>query len=72
MKKLGKKPIVLSKASKKAVAVKARNWSEYSHRFLKLCSDSGNIEASYTLGMVCKSMNLINFPILDFHYYCRV
>ncbi|KAL0447256.1 UNVERIFIED_CONTAM: F-box protein [Sesamum latifolium] len=34
------------------LAVKAQNWSESSHRFLKLCADSGNVEACYTLGMI--------------------
>ncbi|MCL7037311.1 hypothetical protein MKW94_004471 [Papaver nudicaule] len=45
-------PLVLSKASPKLLTVKAKNWSESSHRFLKQCSDSGNIEATYTLGMI--------------------
>ncbi|XP_077250349.1 HCP-like superfamily protein with MYND-type zinc finger [Tasmannia lanceolata] len=45
-------PIVLSKASPKSFAVKAENWSESAHRFIKLCSDAGNLEASYTLGMI--------------------
>lgn len=34
------------------LAVKANHWSESAHRFLKLCADSGNVEACYTLGMV--------------------
>uniref|UniRef100_A0A7N0V1M6 MYND-type domain-containing protein n=1 Tax=Kalanchoe fedtschenkoi TaxID=63787 RepID=A0A7N0V1M6_KALFE len=52
MKSLGMDSVVLEKASKKALTIKARNWSENAHRFLKLCSDSGNVEASYTLGMI--------------------
>ncbi|KAM0003804.1 putative F-box protein [Helianthus debilis subsp. tardiflorus] len=44
--------VVLSKASSNCLAVKTKNWSEYSHRFLKRCSDAGNAEASYTLGMI--------------------
>ena len=44
--------MVLSKASQKTFAIKARNWSESAHRFLKRCSDAGNVDASYTLGMV--------------------
>ncbi|PWA69840.1 F-box domain, cyclin-like protein [Artemisia annua] len=44
--------VVLSKASSNCFAVKAKNWSESSHKFLKRCSDSGNAEASYTLGMI--------------------
>ncbi|KAL0327375.1 UNVERIFIED_CONTAM: F-box protein [Sesamum angustifolium] len=49
---LGLHSLVLSRASKKMLAVKAQNWSESSHRFLKLCADSGNVEACYTLGMI--------------------
>ncbi|XP_051122679.1 F-box protein At1g67340-like [Andrographis paniculata] len=49
---LGLNSLVLSKASRKMVAVKAKNWSESAHRFLKLCADAGNAEASYTLGMI--------------------
>ncbi|KAI3929591.1 hypothetical protein MKX01_025759 [Papaver californicum] len=45
-------PLVLSKASPKLLTVEAKNWSESSHRFMKQCSDSGNIEATYTLGMI--------------------
>nr|DAD34250.1 TPA_asm: hypothetical protein HUJ06_004890 [Nelumbo nucifera] len=48
---LGFHLLVLSKASPKAFAVKVKNWSESSHRFLKQCADAGNIEACYTLGM---------------------
>ncbi|VFQ65042.1 unnamed protein product [Cuscuta campestris] len=49
---LGFQSIVLSKASRKMLAVKARNWTESAHRFLKLCADSGNVEACYILGMI--------------------
>ncbi|XP_076928681.1 F-box protein At1g67340-like [Bidens hawaiensis] len=49
---LGLNSFVLSKASSSCLAVKAKNWSESSHRFLKRCSDAGNAEASYTLGMI--------------------
>ncbi|KAK6116598.1 hypothetical protein DH2020_049704 [Rehmannia glutinosa] len=49
---LGLHSQVLSKASQKMFAVKAKNWSESSHRFLKLCADAGNVEACYTLGMI--------------------
>ncbi|MCL7034907.1 hypothetical protein MKW94_015503 [Papaver nudicaule] len=45
-------PLVLSKTSPKLLTVKAKNWSESCHRFLKQCSDAGNIEATYTLGMI--------------------
>ncbi|KAK8484506.1 hypothetical protein V6N13_108159 [Hibiscus sabdariffa] len=45
-------PLVLSKASPKLFAVKAENWSESAHRFLKSCADVGNVEACYTLGMI--------------------
>ncbi|KAJ1391641.1 F-box-like domain superfamily [Sesbania bispinosa] len=48
---LGLHSLVLSKASHKTFSVKAKNWCDSSHRFLKLCADAGNIEACYTLGM---------------------
>ncbi|XP_042053383.1 F-box protein At1g67340-like [Salvia splendens] len=54
--RLGLTSIVLSKACPEMLAVKAKNWSESSHRFLKLCADTGNAEACYTLGMI--------------HFYC--
>ncbi|XP_021899776.1 F-box protein At1g67340 [Carica papaya] len=44
--------LVLSRASPRAFAMKAKNWSESAHRFLKLCADAGNVEACYTLGMI--------------------
>nr|GMD57815.1 F-box protein At1g67340 [Ipomoea batatas] len=49
---LGFHPLVLSAASQKMLAVKAENWSESAHRFLKLCADAGNFEACYILGMI--------------------
>ncbi|KAJ0896015.1 putative Zinc finger, MYND-type, tetratricopeptide-like helical domain superfamily [Helianthus annuus] len=49
---LGVHSLVLSKASPKTFAVKAKNWSESAHQFLKRCSDAGNVEACYTLGMI--------------------
>ncbi|KAH7857134.1 hypothetical protein Vadar_009362 [Vaccinium darrowii] len=49
---LGLHSMVLSKASTKMLGVSAKNWSESAHRFLKQCADSGNVEASYTLGMI--------------------
>ncbi|XP_047319002.1 F-box protein At1g67340-like [Impatiens glandulifera] len=49
---LSLQPMVLSKASTNILAVKPNNWSDSAHRFLKLCADSGNIEASYILGMI--------------------
>lgn len=49
---LGVHSMVLSKASQKTFAIKAKNWSESAHRFLKQCADSGNVEACYTLGMI--------------------
>ncbi|XP_040988151.1 F-box protein At5g50450-like [Juglans microcarpa x Juglans regia] len=50
--RLGLHPLVLSEAGPKAFAIKAKNWSESVHRFLKLCANAGNVEASYTLGMI--------------------
>ncbi|CAA3029987.1 F-box At1g67340 [Olea europaea subsp. europaea] len=49
---LGLHSLVLSKACEEMISVKAKNWSESAHRFLKLCADSGNAEACYTLGMI--------------------
>ncbi|KAG1330932.1 F-box protein [Cocos nucifera] len=49
---LGLHPLVLSKASTKSLAVRAKNWSESAHRFLKQCADAGNLEACYILGMI--------------------
>ncbi|KAL3644431.1 hypothetical protein CASFOL_009611 [Castilleja foliolosa] len=49
---LGLQSLVLSKACEKMLAVKAQNWSESAHRFLKLCADYGSVEACYTLGMI--------------------
>ncbi|EPS64401.1 hypothetical protein M569_10380, partial [Genlisea aurea] len=49
---LGLSSLVLSKASVRLLAVKAKNWSESAHRFLKLCADTGNVEACFLLGMI--------------------
>lgn len=49
---LGLHSMVLSRASPRTFSVKANNWSESAHRFLKQCSDAGNVEACYTLGMI--------------------
>ncbi|CAM8949993.1 unnamed protein product [Rhodiola kirilowii] len=49
---LGLNSLVLSKASRNALAVRPKNWCESAHRFLKICAESGNVEASYTLGMI--------------------
>ncbi|MFS7971525.1 putative Zinc finger, MYND-type, tetratricopeptide-like helical domain superfamily [Helianthus anomalus] len=50
--KLGLHPFVLSKSCSKALAVRAKNWCEEAHKFLKLCVNAGNIEAYYILGMI--------------------
>ncbi|KAF2302651.1 hypothetical protein GH714_000584 [Hevea brasiliensis] len=50
--RLGLHPLVLSKAGPKTFAIRAKNWSESAHRFLKQCVNAGNTEASYTLGMI--------------------
>ncbi|KAM7508745.1 hypothetical protein LguiA_019198 [Lonicera macranthoides] len=49
---LGLHPLVLSNAGPKTLAVRAKNWSDSAHRFLKRCVTSGSIEAAYTLGMI--------------------
>ncbi|KAJ7299586.1 hypothetical protein O6H91_05G060300 [Diphasiastrum complanatum] len=43
---------VLASAAIPAFAMKAQNWSDGAHRFLKKCADAGNVEACYTLGMI--------------------
>lgn len=50
--RLGFYRTVLSKAGPKIFAIKAKNWSEYAHRFLKHCVNAGNLDACYTLGMI--------------------
>ncbi|PQQ17391.1 F-box protein [Prunus yedoensis var. nudiflora] len=50
--RLGLHSVVLSKAGPKAFAIRAKNWSDSAHRFLKQCVSAGNIEACYTLGMI--------------------
>lgn len=50
--KLGMNPLVLLRVSAKALAIRAKNWSESAHKFLKQCADAGNLEACYILGMV--------------------
>lgn len=45
-------PQVLARAGLSAFAVKASVWSEGAQRFLVRCSEVGNIEACYTLGMI--------------------
>ncbi|CAK9183173.1 unnamed protein product [Ilex paraguariensis] len=45
-------PLVLSKAGRKTLTVRATNWSDHAHRFFKQCVNAGNVEASYTLGMI--------------------
>ncbi|KAJ8759089.1 hypothetical protein K2173_003327 [Erythroxylum novogranatense] len=49
---LGLQSVVLAKASQKILAIRAKNWSDSAHRFLKLCAVAGNVEACYTLGMI--------------------
>jgi hypothetical protein len=43
---------VLSKASPRTFAIRAKNWSDSAQRFLKICAEAGNVEACYTLGMI--------------------
>ncbi|KAM1788645.1 hypothetical protein EV1_038265 [Malus domestica] len=50
--RLGLHSLVLSNAGPKAFAIRAKNWSDSAHRFLKQCVGAGNVEASYTLGMI--------------------
>ncbi|KAJ6846257.1 uncharacterized protein M6B38_279440 [Iris pallida] len=52
MNELGTNPMVLSKASVRSMAVRAKKWSDSADRFLKRCADAGSLEAAYTLGMI--------------------
>ncbi|KAJ0717479.1 putative F-box protein [Helianthus annuus] len=49
---LGVNRLVLSNAGPETLAVRAKNWCDEAHRFLKLCIHAGNKEALYVLGMV--------------------
>uniref|UniRef100_A0ACD5UPW5 Uncharacterized protein n=1 Tax=Avena sativa TaxID=4498 RepID=A0ACD5UPW5_AVESA len=44
--------VVLAKVSPRCLAVRAKSWSDSAHRFLKRCTDAGNLDASYLLGMI--------------------
>ncbi|KAE9604268.1 hypothetical protein Lal_00001706 [Lupinus albus] len=50
--RLGLHRMVLSKAGPKVFVIKAKNWSEHAHRFLKHCVNAANLDACYTLGMI--------------------
>ncbi|KAG6482228.1 F-box protein At1g67340-like [Zingiber officinale] len=50
--RLGLDPLVLARASAESLAASAKSWSDFSHGFLKRCTDSGNLEACYILGMI--------------------
>ncbi|XP_074570579.1 F-box protein At1g67340-like [Curcuma longa] len=52
MKRLGKNPLVLEKATLKSISIRAHNWSPQAHGFLKRCAHAGNLEACYLLGMI--------------------
>ncbi|GAB4860442.1 hypothetical protein Ancab_035602 [Ancistrocladus abbreviatus] len=50
--RLGLNQLVLSKAGSKLFSIRAKSWSESSHRFLKQCVIAGSMEACYFLGMM--------------------
>ncbi|XP_071711339.1 F-box protein At5g50450-like [Rutidosis leptorrhynchoides] len=50
--KLGVHPMVLSKSCSNVFSLRAKNWCDDAYRFLKLCVNSGNTDAYYTLGMI--------------------
>ncbi|KAF7838843.1 F-box protein [Senna tora] len=52
LKRLGLSRLVLAKAGERVFEMKAANWSDYAHRFLKRCVNAGNVDATYTLGMI--------------------
>lgn len=49
---LAQSKVVLTKASPRCLAVRAKSWSDAAHRFLQRCADAGNLDASYLLGMI--------------------
>ncbi|XAR48177.1 hypothetical protein NMG60_11030912 [Bertholletia excelsa] len=49
---LAQHPEVLKNASAKMLAVKAKNWCDSAHEFMKRCIRAGSLEACYTLGMI--------------------
>ncbi|XP_058731791.1 F-box protein At1g67340-like [Vicia villosa] len=51
-KRLALHSLVLSKASPRTFAIRAKNWCESAQQFLKQCAEAGNVEACYTLGMI--------------------
>ncbi|GMH01152.1 hypothetical protein Nepgr_002991 [Nepenthes gracilis] len=50
--RLGHNQSVLSKSGQKLFGMRAKNWSESAHRFLKQCVKAGSVEACYFLGMI--------------------
>ncbi|WOG99399.1 hypothetical protein DCAR_0518747 [Daucus carota subsp. sativus] len=50
--RLALQPAVLKEAGTNTVAVRAKNWSDSAHRFLKQCVRAGSTEATYFLGMI--------------------
>ncbi|GMH28028.1 hypothetical protein Nepgr_029871 [Nepenthes gracilis] len=49
---LGHNQLVKSKAGPKLFGMRAKNWSDSAHRFLKQCVNAGSVEACYFLGMI--------------------
>ncbi|KAL5214392.1 hypothetical protein ABZP36_003544 [Zizania latifolia] len=49
---LGQSKVVRARASPRCLAIRAKDWSDGAHRFLKRCADAGNLDACYLLGMI--------------------
>lgn len=49
---LGMHTTVLTNASTASLAVRASEWSDGAHRFMRRCAENGNMEACFTLGMI--------------------
>ncbi|WOL14436.1 F-box protein [Canna indica] len=47
--RLGLNPLVLSRPFVESLAIRAKRWSDSSHRFLERCVDAENLEAYYIL-----------------------
>ncbi|GAB2213414.1 hypothetical protein Drorol1_Dr00021454 [Drosera rotundifolia] len=50
--RLGLNQLILARAGSNLFRIRAKNWSESAHRFLKQCVYCGSVEACYFLGMI--------------------
>ncbi|GMN56638.1 hypothetical protein TIFTF001_025768 [Ficus carica] len=62
--RLGLHPLVLSKASRETFGIRAANWSDSAHRFLKQCAAAGNVEAWSGASLMAKAAIKSHAPAL--------